>query len=120
MPNRNLTECELVQARELLKKIRDELAVLSGGDQERLFAFRRKIFKELGYDERNTPAHRNKVKKLKLVSQDGQCVGGCQQPLPKTYAILDRFEAYKGYTVENTRLICRSCDERIQAERRYS
>jgi hypothetical protein len=44
----------------------------------------------------------------------------CRDPLPERDAILDWFEAMKGYTDENTRLICRVCDTRIQSERRYA
>lgn len=119
MPNRNLTKEELQQAKDLLEKIRKDLTALSHGDEELLFAFRRKIFKELTYDERNTPTHRSKLKKLKLSQQEGKC-DVCQQPLPEKNNVLDRFQAHKGYTPENTRLICEACDRRIQSERRFS
>ena len=35
-------------------------------------------------------------------------------------SILDRLEAMRGYTLENTRLLCRSCDFKIQSEREFS
>ena len=47
-----LTEEELKRANALLADIRGKLESLSGGDKELLFAYRRKIFKELGYDDR--------------------------------------------------------------------
>jgi len=34
--------------------------------------------------------------------------------------VLDRTEAMLGYTAKNTRLLCPTCDERIQGERRYA
>jgi hypothetical protein len=48
MPNRNLTLDELELARALLKDIRERLTALAAGDSELLFAYRRKIAKELG------------------------------------------------------------------------
>lgn len=55
MPNRTLTPLELAHANELLSEIRQRLAALSAGDAELEFALRRKIAKELGYDERSKP-----------------------------------------------------------------
>jgi len=37
----------------------------------------------------------------------------------ESYAVLDRLQGMGGYTAENTRLICKECDTRIQRERRY-
>jgi hypothetical protein len=48
MPNRNLTPDELELARTPLNDIRGRLSALAGGDEELLFAYRRKIAKELG------------------------------------------------------------------------
>ena len=53
MPNRNLTPDELERANELLADIREQLTKLAVGDPLLLFAYRRKIAKELGYDERS-------------------------------------------------------------------
>ena len=58
MPNRNLNAVELEQANELLRDIRDRLTALAGNDPLLLFAYRRKIVKELGYDERGKPGAR--------------------------------------------------------------
>jgi hypothetical protein len=119
MPNRRLTPDELLLANALLDRIRIELVELSGDDAELLFAYRRKIYKELTYDEREKPMVRRRLKKLKREMQGGICPI-CNEPLPSTYAVLDRFRASDGYTVENTRLIHRDCDDRTQAERGYA
>ena len=119
MPNRTLTPSELELARALLKDIRERLSVLSGGDAELLFAYRRKIAKELGYNERSGPMARRKLKSQKRKEQDGLCAR-CREKLPDKYAVLDRLAASKGYTIENTRLICEACDREVQSERRYT
>jgi UTP:GlnB (protein PII) uridylyltransferase len=119
MPNRNLTPRELRLARGLLREIRDRLAALAGADADLLFAYRRKIAKELGYDERSSPMVRRKLKKQKWKDQKGLCAL-CKKQLPEKYAVFDRLEAAKLYTPENTQLICEKCDRKIQAERRYA
>ena len=118
MPNRNLTPDELLKANELLTELRSRMSALSGGDQELLFAYRRKIAKELGYDERGTPAHRNRIKAWKMGEQGGKCAI-CSQPLPEKNAVLDRLEAMGGYTPENTRLIHAECDRANQSLRGF-
>lgn len=118
MPTRNLTAAELEKANELLAYIRGQLDTLCGGDAELKFAFRRKISKELGYDERSKPMIRRALKVKKMKSQNGLCAI-CEKPLPPTYNVLDRFKAAGGYTFENTRLICEPCDRIVQAERRF-
>lgn len=119
MPNRQLTSAELTDLfTPLIEEIRTKLTMLSDGDVELHWALRRKLTKTLSYDERNKPIYRRNLKKQKRNEQDGKCAV-CECELPATYVVLDRFEAMAGYTVENTRLICRSCDERIQAERGY-
>ena len=55
MPNRNLSAEELKKANELLADVRKRLKDLAMGDPLLLFAYRRKIAKELGYDERGKP-----------------------------------------------------------------
>lgn len=119
MPNPRLTPDQLVQANALLNDIRQKLKALSGDDKLLLFAFRRKITKELNYDERAKPSHRNKIKALKRKEQNNLCTV-CSKPLPDKDCVLDRFVAAEGYTVENTRLIHRECDLIIQHERGYT
>lgn len=58
MANRNLNAEELTRANELLAEIREQLNEMASGDQLLLFAYRRKIVKELGYDERSKPCAR--------------------------------------------------------------
>ena len=62
MPNRILTTDELQKANTLLKRIRTKLLSLAGDDAGLLFAYRRKIAKQLVYDERNNPMVRRKLK----------------------------------------------------------
>jgi len=118
MANRMLTTEELAHANALLDEIRARLQTLAKGDPALLFAYRRKVYKELTYEEREKPMVRRKVKAAKRVEQDGICER-CKQPLPENYCVLDRYEAVKGYTKENTRLICQNCDVAIQQERGY-
>jgi len=113
MSNRNLSTEELAAANKLLDEIRRKLAALSNGDKQLLFAYRRKIYKELTYDERGKPAHRNQLKAFKRGEQGGLCPL-CSKPLPEKNAVLDRFDAATGYTRENTRLICEQCDRANQ------
>lgn len=119
MTNPRLTPAQLDQARELLGEIRAKLRALSGGDNELLFAYRRKVFKELMYDERSKPMARRRLKLLKMAEQKGLCVL-CGEALPERGAVLDRAYAVDGYTAENTRLIHASCDETYQASKGYT
>src|SRR6267143_1926118 len=118
MPNRNLSATELENANRLLADIRERLLSLAADDQALLFAYRRKIAKELGYDERRKPMVRRRIKELKRRAQDGLCFL-CRDPLPDKYAVLDRLDAVGGYTEENTRLICERCDRDVQAQRAF-
>jgi hypothetical protein len=119
MPNRNLSASELQGARELLDYVRERLDALSHGDAELLFAFRRKVYKELTYDERGKPSQRNRLKAVKRLEQNGLCPL-CSELLPETYCVLDRFNAADGYTAGNTRLIHQQCDVGVQSERKYA
>lgn len=119
MANRQLTEEELSCARELLDKVRTELIELSEGNSDLLFAYRRKIYKELTYDERSKPMARRQLKDQKWKEQRGLCAI-CQNELPAKYAILDRLNAADGYTTENTRLVHQECDVSQQAGKGYA
>lgn len=119
MANRRLNIDELAQANELLKMIRSKIQSLASGDKELVFAFRRKIYKELTYDERGKPQHRKKLKELKRKEQNGLCTI-CGLALPDAYAVLDRYNAVDGYTQENTRLIHKDCDTDVQKSRGYA
>jgi hypothetical protein len=104
----------------LIAEIRTRLTELSKGDNDLMWALRRKLTKELGYDERSKPMQRKMLKLKKMASQRGLCaVPTCMKELPEKNSVLDRLEAMGGYTVENTRLICVECNLRIQEERGY-
>src|SRR5437867_6393153 len=101
MPNRRLTDEELQRlAAPLLREVRAKLEQLSEGDESLLWALRRKLAKELSYDERGKPMQRRKMKEIKRAEQDNKCVV-CGTSLPAKYAVLDRIEAMKDYTLEN-------------------
>lgn len=119
MANRNLNAEELQLANQLLADIRDRLTKLSADDPLLLFAYRRKVSKELGYDERGKPAARNKLKAVKHYQQSGRCIH-CGDDMPLSYSELDRKNAADGYTVENTDLVHAKCHHARQAAKRYA
>jgi ribosomal protein L44E len=119
MANRQLSDEELAHANGLLGEIRKRLDELSEGDEELLFAYRRKIYKELTYDERGKPIQRKKLKDQKRAEQDNRCAV-CGESLPEKYVVLDRFRAAAGYTRENTRVIHQGCDAQVQKSRGYA
>jgi hypothetical protein len=119
MPNGNLDAEELKKASELLSYIRDRLKEFSHDDPLLLFAYRRKIAKELQYDERGKPGARGKLKAMKWGLQNGKCAE-CSEKLPVKYSELDRKVAADGYTVENTELVHAKCHQARQAAKRYT
>jgi hypothetical protein len=119
MPNRRLTKDELATANALLSEFRARITATASGDEALVWALRRKIFKELMHDERGKPMARRALKELKREAQGGVCLV-CKEQLPEKNSVLDRLEAMKGYTVENTRLLCQPCDTKLQAEKVYS
>ena len=120
MTTPKLDQAHLESFKPLLVGVRATLESMSGGNRELLFAYRRKLWKELQYDERSKPAVRRALKKRKFKAQGGRCAS-CQGELAPEGkdAVLDRTEAIDGYTDENTRLICSPCDRKIQTERRF-
>ena len=119
MPNRNVNSDELKHANELLADIRERLTTLAVGDPLLLFAYRRKIVKELGYDERGKPGARGKLKALKWGQQSGNCAH-CGKEMPLKYSELDRKKAADGYTIENTDLVHAKCHQERQAAKGYA
>jgi len=119
VPNRQLNKDELALVKPLLDEIRGRLEVLSGGDRKLLFAYRRKVVKELGYDERGKPGARAQLKALKWGQQHGVCAH-CGLELPLKYSELDRKNASDGYTPENTELVHAKCHQERQAAKRYT
>lgn len=119
MPNRQLTTDEIAHLfTPLIEKVRSQILRLARGDKDLHWALRRKLAKELIYDERSSPNERRKLKRLKRKEQDNRCAI-CHKELPQSYNVLDRFEAMKGYTLENTQLICQACDIETQKNRSY-
>jgi hypothetical protein len=119
VPNRNLTPDELVHANNLLSEIRVRLRALAGDDPLLLFAYRRKVVKELGYDERSKPSARNKLKAMKWGLQGRKCAH-CGEEMPLKYSELDRKNAADGYTEENTELVHAKCHHDRQAAKSYT
>lgn len=120
VPNRQLIPQEREQLfTPLVADVEARLIVLAAGDADLLWALRRKLAKELTYMERSKPAQRRTLKKKKARIQNGLCPE-CQMPLPESNNVLDRFHAMGGYTFENTRLLCRPCDIKIQSGRGYA
>ncbi len=121
MPTRKLTDEQRSRIRPLLERVRESLKEMSGDDPELLFAYRRKIAKELNYDERGKPAKRRALRLRKFNSQEGSCPL-CGKPLPPSGfdAILDKLDGMGGYTERNVRLIHRECDLRTQRERAFT
>jgi hypothetical protein len=69
MANRQLTDNERKTLFEpLISEVRERFKDLSKGEDDLLWALRRKLTKELGYDERGKPMHR---KMLKLKKNGG-------------------------------------------------
>ena|ERR1700722_10425929 len=119
MANRNLTSDELKHTTELLMEIRKRLTKLAAGDRLLLFAYRRKIWKELQYDERGKPGARGKLKALKWGLQSRKCAQ-CGEELPLKYSELDRKNAADGYTEGNTELVHAKCHQERQAAKGYA
>jgi hypothetical protein len=102
MPNRNLTSDELKRANALLADIRERLDSLAAGGPLLLFAYRRKVAKELGYDERGKPGSRAKLKAVKWGLQDRRCAE-CKLEMPLENSELDRKNAADGYPMAKWR-----------------
>lgn len=120
MPNPILsTEQRVTLFQPLFVSVLEHLNALSGGDPNLLFALRRKLAKELQYQERGRPQHRGRLKATKRREQHGLCYI-CSQQLPEKDTILDRSHAPGGYTAANTRLICRACDYAAQLAKNFS
>lgn len=120
MPNRQLTKDELdTLFYPLIERVRADLRDSAGGDEELLWALRRKLYKELTYGERGKPTHRRLLKARKMKEQENRCAR-CADELPLRGAVLDRIEAMLGYTAENTRLLCHSCDQEVQTDRGFA
>ena len=119
MANRNLNAGELGKAHLLLVEIRGRLELLAGGNSDLLFAYRRKIYKELIYLERGKPMMRRKIKIQKYDLQCGKCAH-CYDDMTIQFSELDRMNAADGYTIENTELVHAKCHQARQAAKGYT
>jgi hypothetical protein len=119
MANRNLNPDELKQSHLLLDDIRRKLEILADGDLQLLFAYRRKIYKELIYLERGKPMMRRKIKIQRYDLQHGKCAH-CSENMEIQYSELDRRNAADGYAVENTELVHAKCHQARQAAKGYT
>lgn len=113
MANRRLTDDERARLVPFLTDVRENLLKLAGGDEELHWAFRRRFWNQLQYDERLKPPYRAALKRNKRLEQEGLC-NICKEPLPDKGAVLDRLKAMDGYTLENTQLLCANCDTEKQ------
>lgn len=119
MANRNLDAEELQQAHLLLDEIRRKLEILASGDLQLLFAYRRKVYKELIYLERGKPMVRRKIKIQRYDLQHGKCAH-CDEAMAIQYSELDRKNAVDGYTIDNTELVHAKCHQLRQAAKGYT
>jgi hypothetical protein len=124
MANPRMSDDELTTARQILNEVRNGISETTKGDQKFGFALRRYVYKKLSYDERGSPAHRAKLKKLKLIEQKGQCAyHRCPVPGKKLSKDdepeLDRRDAIKGYTSENTEIVHHGCHRQSQVDKGF-
>ncbi|MHB8633035.1 MAG: hypothetical protein ACYDBQ_03575 [Thermoplasmatota archaeon] len=117
--NPQLSPAQLAEAKKVLDEVRNRILGLAGDDPDLVFAYRRKIAKELNYDERSKPAKRRRLKQQLLKAQDGKCAS-CAALLPPRGSVLDRRVAKDGYTRSNVDLICRACDAQRQGTKGYT
>jgi hypothetical protein len=125
MTNGRMNADQLATARQILVELRQRITGAAGTDQQFAFALRRYVFKNLSYDERDTPARRTKLKLQKLSDQCGVCAyANCPAPHLKMTKEqepeLDRLDAIKGYTPENTVLMHHGCHRLSQKEKRFA
>ena len=119
MPNPKLTPREIEEEfRPLISKVRQLIEKAAKGDSNKRFALRRKLYKDLSYDERTSPSARKALKARKRKAQGNICPR-CSKPLSEKGNVLDRRSAIGGYTDDNTDLIHHDCDSKMQASRGY-
>lgn len=117
MAYRELTEAELEALfAPLLDEVHQRIQALSPGDDALAWALRRRLHKELSYEERGKPVQRRRLKEIKRLGQCNRCAV-CQEQLPDKDVYLDRIAILAGYTQDNTRLLCLACSQDIQRGR---
>lgn len=103
----------------LFKRVVADLAQLSNGDSDVLWALRRKLAKELVYLERGTPMQRKLLKTMMWAKQNRTCAI-CNKDLPLKNSELDRLDTVLGYVESNVRLVHHECHIEDQATKRYA
>jgi hypothetical protein len=116
MANPTLNEEQRKIAMEIVAGVSARLHALAAGDESLLFAYIRKVSKQLVYLERDSPSKRKRVKKKVWKSQHELCAE-CKQPLELRYSIADRIDAVKRYIPENLEIIHDACN-RARLERK--
>ena len=119
MSNRRLTSEEIAKVDAIQARAVSDLGAMARGDPELLFAARRRLFTRLMHLERGTPAQRTKLKAEKWKAQSGKCAM-CKKGMPQKGSELDRFEAWKGYTAENTQLVHHDCHVEDQRRKGFN
>jgi hypothetical protein len=119
MPNRRLSNEERARLAPLISEIRSTLREIAGSDEALFWALRRRVWVQLQFEERGTPAQRAALKKQKRVEQNNRCKE-CSEPLDVSFIVLDRHDAMLGYTTQNTQLLCQKCDRAKQATLKYT
>lgn len=103
-----LNPAQTAQADELFARLKADLQTLANGDEDLLFNFRRKMYKELMYDERGTPLARQRLKKTMWKKQEGKCAV-CGKELALEGSELERIYAPKGFVEDNVKLVHHEC-----------
>jgi hypothetical protein len=118
-PTRRLTPAERAEKSDpIIVKLRQLIRDAADGDPELEFAIRRRVWNKIGQDERSLK-DRISLKKLELRTQGKNCAI-CRERLPPKGSVLDRLKTMDLYTEANTRLLCPTCDTRVQEDRRYA
>jgi hypothetical protein len=89
VPNRRLTDEERDHLLPLLNDVRERLRVLAGDDAELLWALRRKLYKELMYDERGKPMQRRALKTFKRKEQEAAAPSARANSPTRTWSSID-------------------------------
>jgi hypothetical protein len=125
MSSARMSKSHLETARQILAEVRQRLTTVAQDDEGFVFLLRRYISKNLSYDERGNPQQRTKLKLQKLVEQKGKCAyPNCPTPdrimTKEDEPELDRIEAIKRYTKENTVLVHHDCHRMSQKEKGFA
>jgi hypothetical protein len=125
MSNERMSKDQAAAAKQILAEVRRRIVEAAGDNQRFAFALRRYVYKNLSYDERGNPTQRTKLKLQKIVEQGGKCAYQ-KCPIPdrriskEDEPELDRLDAIKGYTKENTVLMHHGCHRLSQKEKGFS